>query len=103
MIITGGENVYPAEVEDVILSHPGVLEVAVIAQPSDRWGESPCAVVVRADPALTADDVIAWCDGRLARYKQPKAVLFTDVIPRNPSGKALKRILRDQYPGPAPD
>jgi len=75
----------------------------VIAQPSDRWGESPCAVVVRSDPSLSTDDVIAWCGGRLARYKQPRSVVFTDAIPRNPSGKALKRILRDQFPGPAPD
>jgi acyl-CoA synthetase (AMP-forming)/AMP-acid ligase II len=103
MIITGGENVYPAEVEDAILAHPGVLEVAVIAQQSARWGESPCAVVVRSDAALSEADVLAWCDGRLARYKQPKSVVFADTIPRNPSGKALKRILRDQYPGPAPE
>jgi len=103
MIITGGENVYPAEVEDAILAHPGVLEVAVIAQPSERWGESPCAVVVRSDPALTEADVVAWCQGRLARYKQPRTVVFAETIPRNPSGKALKRLLREQFPGPSPD
>jgi acyl-CoA synthetase (AMP-forming)/AMP-acid ligase II len=103
MIITGGENVYPAEVEDAILAHPGVLEVAVIAQASDRWGESPCAVVVRSDPSLSEADVVAWCQGRLARYKQPRTVVFTDTIPRNPSGKALKRLLREQFPGPSPE
>jgi acyl-CoA synthetase (AMP-forming)/AMP-acid ligase II len=103
MIISGGENIYPAELENVILAHPGVREVAVIAQPSARWGESPAAVVVRADEALTEADILAWCAGKLARYKQPKAVVFAAEIPRNPSGKALKRILRDQFPGPAPE
>ncbi len=103
MIISGGENVYPAEIENVILSHPGVREVAVVAQPSARWGESPLAVVVRSDEALTEADIMAWCDGKLARFKMPKAVEFIDVIPRNPTGKALKRIMREQFPGPAPE
>ncbi len=105
MIISGGENVYPAEIENVILSHPAVKEVAVIAQPSARWGESPLAVVVRADDgaidAPTAQDIVQWCDGKLARFKMPKAVEFVDAVPRNPTGKALKRILRDRFPGPA--
>jgi O-succinylbenzoate-CoA ligase len=103
MIISGGENVYPAEIENVILTCPGVREVAVIGQPSARWGESPCAVVVQADPGLTAERVVEWCQGKLARYKQPRRVEFVDVIPRNPSGKVLKRELRDRFPGPAPD
>jgi acyl-CoA synthetase (AMP-forming)/AMP-acid ligase II len=103
MFITGGENVYPAEVENVILQHPGVGDVAVIGQPSEKWGESGFAVVVRKDPALDAAAVLAHCQGRLARFKQPRGVAFVDAIPRNPSGKALKRILREQFPGPAPD
>ncbi len=103
MIISGGENVYPAEIENVILSHPGVREVAVVAQPSPRWGESPLAVVVKSDAALTADEVIEWCNGKLARFKMPKAVEFVDAVPRNPTGKALKRIMREQFPGPAPE
>ncbi len=103
MIISGGENIYPAEIENVILSHPGVREVSVVAQPSDKWGESPLAVVVRADAALNEVDVLAWCNGKLARYKQPKSVQFVDEIPRNASGKALKRILRDRFPQPAPE
>lgn len=103
MIISGGENVYPAEIENVILSHPAVREVAVVAQPSARWGESPLAVVVSDDEGLTAEEVLAWCDGRLARFKMPKAVEFVPEIPRNASGKALKRILRDRHPGPAPE
>jgi O-succinylbenzoate-CoA ligase len=101
MIISGGENVYPAEVENVILGHPGVADVAVIGQPSKKWGESGFAVVVRADDALTEDDVLGHCQGKLARFKQPRGAAFVEAIPRNPSGKALKRILRDQFPGPA--
>jgi len=97
MIISGGENVYPAEVENVILGHELVADVAVIGIPSDKWGESPLAVVVRKDESLTETDVIAFCEGKLARYKMPVAVRFVDVIPRNPSGKALKRELRLQF------
>lgn len=103
MIISGGENVYPAEVENVILQHPGVAETAVIGQPSDAWGESPLAVVVRKEADLSEADVMTFCDGKLARYKLPKHVEFIDEIPRNPTGKPLKRILREQFPGPAPE
>ncbi len=97
MIISGGENIYPAELENVILSHPGVREVAVIARKSERWGETPLACVVRSQDDLRAEDVLAWCEGKLARYKLPSAVEFVDAIPRNPTGKALKRILREQF------
>jgi acyl-CoA synthetase (AMP-forming)/AMP-acid ligase II len=104
MIISGGENVYPAEIENVILTCPGVSDVAVIGQPSAKWGESPLAVVVAKEPGrLGAADVIAHTQGKLARYKQPRAVEFIDVIPRNPSGKVLKRLLRERFPGPAPE
>lgn len=99
MIISGGENVYPAEVENVVLSHPGVADVAVIGIPSEKWGESPLAIVVKRDPELTEAAVIAHCDGKLARFKMPVAVQFVDVVPRNASGKALKRELRTQFPG----
>ena len=101
MIISGGENVYPAELENVITSHPGVADVAVIGQDSERWGESPFAVVVRKDETLTETEVLQHCDGKLARFKQPKGVAFIDEIPRNPTGKPLKRLLREQFPGPA--
>ena len=101
MIISGGENVYPAEIENVLLGHPKVAEVAVIGQPSEKWGESPLAVVVRAQPDLSCDEVLAWANGKLARFKLPKAVEFVDEIPRNPSGKVLKRLLRERFPGPA--
>ncbi|HTO53252.1 MAG TPA: long-chain-fatty-acid--CoA ligase [Myxococcota bacterium] len=103
MVISGGENVYPAEIENVILGNPKVGEVAVIGQPSAKWGESAFAVVVKKDPSLTEKEILDWCTGKLARFKQPKAVGFIDVIPRNPSGKVLKRLLRDQFPGPAPE
>lgn len=102
MIISGGENVYPAEVEAVLQSHPQISEAAVIGQDSAKWGESPFAIVVRTDPALTEAEVLGHCQGKLARFKQPAAVAFIDEIPRNPSGKILKRVLREQYPGPAP-
>ena len=102
MIISGGENVYPAEVEGVLMSHPDIVDAAVIGQPSETWGESPLAVVVKSSDALTEKDVLDYCEGRLARFKQPQGAVFMDEIPRNPSGKILKRVLREQYPGPAP-
>ena len=102
MIISGGENVYPAEIEKVLQTHDGISEAAVIGQPSETWGESPFAIVVRKEESLTEADVLAFCNGRMARFKQPKGVVFVDEVPRNPSGKILKRVLRDQFPGPAP-
>jgi acyl-CoA synthetase (AMP-forming)/AMP-acid ligase II len=99
MPILADENVYLAEIENVILAHPSVAEVAVIGQPSNRWGESPLAVVVRADGALDAEGILDHCDGKLATFKVPKSVEFVDEIPRNPAGKVLKRILREQFPG----
>ena len=103
MIISGGENVYPAEIEDVLLSHPGVADVAVIGIPSARWGESPMAVVVRAEPGLDERTVLEHCSGKLARYKLPRRVVFIDVVPRNPTGKPLKRLLREQFRIDAPE
>ena len=102
MIISGGENVYPAEIEGVLMSHPQVVEAAVIGLPSEKWGESPLAIVVRRDESLAVKDVMEHCRGKLAGYKRPQAVEFVDQIPRNPSGKILKRVLREQFPGPAP-
>lgn len=101
MIISGGENVYPAEIENVLAAHEGIKDVAVIGIPSANWGESPLAIVVKQDDSLDADQVLAACEGKLAPFKQPKGVEFIDVIPRNPSGKVLKRVLREQFPGPA--
>ncbi len=101
MIISGGENVYPAEIENVIVGVPGVKETAVIGVESAKWGEAALAVVVKADESLTAEAIFAECQAKLAKFKQPVIVEFIDAIPRNPTGKALKRVLREQFPGPA--
>lgn len=98
MIISGGENIYPAEIENVIMGHPGVADVAVIGVPHEKWGETPLAVVVKRDAELTEESVIEHCNGKLAKFKMPSAVRFLDAIPRNASGKALKRELRIQFP-----
>ncbi len=97
MIISGGENVYPAEIENVLAAHPQIVEAAVIGRPSEKWGESPLAIIVRSDPALSEAEVMEFCQGKLARYKWPNGVIFAETIPRNPSGKILKRILREEY------
>ncbi len=97
MIISGGENIYPAEVENVILTHPAVIEVAVIGLPDEKWGESVCAIVVKSDDEVDEQAILASCEVKLSRYKRPRKVLFVDSIPRNPSGKILKRVLREQF------
>jgi acyl-CoA synthetase (AMP-forming)/AMP-acid ligase II len=97
MIIAGGENIYPAEVENVILAHPAVTEVAVIGLPDEKWGETTCAIVVVNDDKVDEEAIIASCEEKLSRYKLPRKVIFVETIPRNPSGKILKRVLRDQY------
>ncbi|WP_153504216.1 long-chain-fatty-acid--CoA ligase [Cumulibacter manganitolerans] len=98
MIVTGAENVYPAEVESVLSGHPGIAEVAVIGIPSEKWGESPYAIAVRRPGSdVTAEEIISWCRDQIAHYKCPVDVAFVDVLPRNPNGKLLKRVLREQY------
>ena len=104
MIISGGENIYPAEIENVLAAHPKLLEAAVIGLPSEKWGETPAAIVVAAgDGSPTTDEVIDFCHEKLASFKVPRVVEFVDEIPRNLSGKILKRVLREQFPGPAPE
>jgi fatty-acyl-CoA synthase len=101
MFISGGENVYPAEVEGVLAGHAGIAEVAVLGRPDARWGEVGLAGVVPRRPgALTAEEVLAHCDGRLARYKIPKAVVFAQVLPRNAMGKVIKAELHARYAAP---
>ncbi|MCM3807243.1 long-chain fatty acid--CoA ligase [Streptomyces sp. DR7-3] len=103
MIISGGENIYPAEIEDLLLTHPGIAECAVIGVPDDRWGEVPRAVVVPAAGAeLDPEQVLASLSGRLAKYKIPKSVVVADDLPRTASGKLLKSRVRDRYGTPAP-
>ncbi len=98
MLISGGENVYPAEVEDVLYRHPAVAEVAVIGVSHERWGEVPKAIVVlKPGRTTTAEELIGFCEGRLGHYKIPKAVAFTEALPRNAAGKVLKRVLREQF------
>ena len=98
MIVSGGENIYPAEVERVLVEHDMVNEVAVIGIPHDRWGEEVKAMVVPAsDVRLDEAELIDWCREHLARYKCPKSVDFIDALPRNATGKVLKRILREPY------
>jgi acyl-CoA synthetase (AMP-forming)/AMP-acid ligase II len=100
MLISGGENVYPAEIENVLLGHPSITDAAVIGVPSAKWGESPLAVVVVSDADLSAEDVMAHTRGMLAPFKTVKKVEFVTEIPRNPSGKILKRELRERFPEP---
>jgi len=98
MVVTGGENVYPAEVENALASHPDVAEVAVIGVPDDKWGEAVKAcVVLRPGATATATDIIAHARERLAGFKCPKSVDFVESLPRNPTGKLLKRVLREKY------
>jgi len=98
MIVSGGENIYPAEVENAILGCPGVADAAVIGVPDERWGEAVKAVVVaHADGAPDPEAVIAWARERIAGYKAPKSVDFIDALPRNASGKVLRRELRKPY------
>jgi acyl-CoA synthetase (AMP-forming)/AMP-acid ligase II len=97
MILTGGENVYPREVEEVLYRHPAVVEAAVLGAPDPKWGEKVVAVVcVREGHEVTGADIIAFCREEIAGYKKPKHVIFIEALPKNASGKVLKRELRDQ-------
>ncbi|KUI13104.1 long-chain fatty acid--CoA ligase [Mycobacterium sp. GA-1285] len=98
MIVSGGENVYPTEVENVLMTHPDVADVAVIGVPDPRWGEAVKAVVVPAEGSCPSEaELIAYARERLAGFKSPKSVSFAEDLPRTPSGKILKRALREPY------
>ena len=98
MIVSGAENVYPAEVESAIFGHPAIADVAVIGVPDERWGEAVKAVVVlKPDGMATEDEIIAFARGRIAGFKCPKSIDSIAELPRNPSGKILKRELREPY------
>ncbi|MFL6126171.1 acyl-CoA synthetase [Actinophytocola sp.] len=96
VIISGGENIYPAEVEDVLHKHPAVADCAVIGMPDGRWGEVGRAIVVRREPVEPAE-LLAFLDNRIARYKIPKSVVFAETLPRTASGKLRKSALREEY------
>ena len=98
MIVSGGENVYPAEVENALMAHPAIADVAVIGVPDEKWGEVPMALVVRKpETTVTEQEIISFARERLAGFKTPKSVAWIDALPRNPSGKILKKVLREPY------
>jgi long-chain acyl-CoA synthetase len=101
MIISGGANIYPAEIENVLLMHPKVGDAAVFGIPHEEWGEEVKAVVEPAAGALPGEalteEILAFCRERLAKFKLPKSIDYTDEMPRDPNGKLYKRRLRDPY------
>jgi len=96
MILVSGFNVYPNEIEDVVASHPGVLEVACVGVPDDKSGEVVKVFVVKKDPSLSEKDILAHCKANLTGYKVPKYVEFRDELPKTNVGKILRRALRDE-------
>jgi acyl-CoA synthetase (AMP-forming)/AMP-acid ligase II len=103
MIISGGENVYPSEVESLFGSHPKVKDVAVIGVPDDTWGEAVCAaIVLHGGQSATEEELLAWCKDKIAGYKRPKAIAFIrdEEMPRTATGKVLHRVLRERYSTP---
>ena len=102
LIVSGGMNVYPSEIEHCIAGLAGVADVAVVGAPHERWGQTPVAVVVAEEGVVLLEaDVLAHCEGFLARYKRPSQVLFVDELPRTASNKVLRRVLRDRVAGSA--
>ena len=98
MIISGAENIYPKEVEDIIAAHPGVLEVAVFGIPDDMWGEVVCASAVpKQGVQLDEKEIIEFCASRMAGFKKPKRVEFRGELPKNAAGKVTKNPLREPY------
>jgi O-succinylbenzoic acid--CoA ligase len=98
LIVTGGENVYPAEVEAVLRSHPGVLEAGVTGVPDERWGQRVVAVVrLREGASVGEEDLLALCRGKVAPFKVPTELRLVEELPRNAAGKLLRRALREQW------
>jgi len=97
MIISGGENIYPREIEELLCRHPRIQDAAVVGVPDPLWGESVKAfIVLRSGETMQEKEVIEYCKAHLASYKKPKSVCFVPSLPRNPSGKVLKKVLRAQ-------
>jgi fatty-acyl-CoA synthase len=101
MIISGGENIYCAEVENVLAAHPAIVEVAVIGRAHPKWGEVPVAVAAISAGELRLEELDEFLTERLARYKHPKGLEIVDALPRNPAGKVLKTELRIRFSAPA--
>lgn len=98
MVVSGGENVYPAEIESVLYSHPAIADIAVIGVPDEKWGEAVKAVIVpKPGHAPDAAEIIAYARERLAGYKIPKSIDFVETLPRNPTGKVVKHEIRAPY------
>lgn len=98
MIVSGGENIYPIEIENVLSKHAAITDVAVVGIPDDKYGETPLACVVCATgQTLTIEELITYCRDQLAGYKIPRRLEFYETLPRNPSGKILKKTLREPY------
>ena len=98
MIVSGGENIYPREVEEVLFQHPAIVDAAVIGVPDEKWGETVKAIlVIQGDETPSEEDIVEFCRTKLGGYKVPRSVDYIEELPRNPSGKVLKRELREQY------
>ena len=98
MIISGGENIYPAEVENALMSHPDIIDAAVVGVPDDKWGETVKAFVILSEGKIQSEaDIISYSKEQIASYKCPTSVDFINDIPRNPSGKILRRVLREPF------
>jgi len=98
MIISGGENIYPKEIENIIITHPAIAEVAVFGIPDEMWGEAVCAAIVTKEGEnLSEEALIEFCSFRVAGYKKPKKVLFLDDLPKNAAGKITKNTLREPF------
>ena len=98
MIISGGENIYPAEVENALMSHPDIIDAAVVGVPDDKWGETVKAFVILSEGKIQSEaDIISFSKEQIASYKCPTSVDFINDIPRNPSGKILRRVLREPF------
>ena len=97
MIISGGVNIFPADIEDVLYKIPEIKEAAVFGVPDEHWGESIIAFVVLKSPTITKEEIIEFCKGHMASYKKPRYIEFIDELPRNASGKILKRVLKEPY------
>jgi acyl-CoA synthetase (AMP-forming)/AMP-acid ligase II len=97
MVISGGINIYPREIEEFLLRHDGVAEAAVVGIPDENWGERLAAVIVaRPDCDVTVDEIAAYCREHLGGYKVPRDIFFVDELVRNPAGKVMKRTIREQ-------